>query len=276
MRKLRQTLPINSARKIKDRLPKLTGFKSLFHLISTYLILQTGTEACHFWCQDALGEGLRYTDAVQTPNMIRWLPPSRMRSQFIGPDSKPTSKGCSIILGGEQEIPGNTMKYRGLWGLMGNSFLNAPEKGFWWFLLRMGEHYQWLAFNFVVKIRKKKQNAFMLEIGIDPKCKIVYKWDKQFLRCKFPRIIYVCNYVYLWYFIILGWVPHGGVLFGYGLHHFPTGPYWAHVRRSKGILMPSITSIDELDALVELFLRDADPRPRFVKMGINSWKISLM
>jgi hypothetical protein len=34
--------------------------------------------------------------------------------------------------------------------------------------------------------------------------------------------------------------------------------------------MPSITSIDELDALVELFLRDADPRPRFVKMGINS------
>jgi hypothetical protein len=27
---------------------------------------------------------------------------------------------------------------------------------------------------------------------------------------------------------------------------------------------------------VELFLRDADPRPRFVKMGINSWKISLM
>eukprot|EP00435_Cladocopium_sp_Y103_P043042 s6_g12.t1 len=30
--------------------------------------------------------------------------------------------------------------------------------------------------------------------------------------------------------------------------------------RSKGIMMPSITSIDELDALVDLFLRDADPR----------------
>lgn len=30
--------------------------------------------------------------------------------------------------------------------------------------------------------------------------------------------------------------------------------------RSKGILMPSISSIDELDGLVELFLSDADPR----------------
>ena len=28
--------------------------------------------------------------------------------------------------------------------------------------------------------------------------------------------------------------------------------------------MPSITSIDELDALVERFLRDADPRPRWL------------
>ena len=200
MRKLRQTLPINSARKIKDRLPKLTGFKSLFHLISSYFdvfdftdwhwgvpFLQVDFGCSHLWCQDALGEGLRYTDAVQTPNMIRWLPLSRMRSQFIGPDSKPTSKGCSIILGGEQEIPGNTMKYQGLWGLMGNSFLNAPEKGFWWFLLRMGEHDQWLAFKFCGKNSKKPKMFLKLEIGIDPKCKIVNGIIRSFLGASSPE-----------------------------------------------------------------------------------------
>ena len=66
-----------------------------------------------------------------------------------------------------------------------------------------------IGIQFCGKNSKKTQNAFKLETGIDPKCKIVYKWNnKKFLRCKFPRMNNI--YVHLWYVIILGWVPKNG------------------------------------------------------------------